>query len=124
DGTLVGYIEASGAPPPPTTGTFPMARTGTTTTMDDACNTSPTKPAAGSLTGKIALIRRGTCSFYEKSFNAQSAGAIGRVLYNNAAGFISPTVAGTPAITIPVVAITAAQGSVINRRLAGGGVHL
>jgi minor extracellular serine protease Vpr len=124
DNQKVGYIEASGAPAAPTSGTFPMARTGTTTTVDDACTASPTKPAAGSLTGKIALIRRGTCSFYEKSFNAQSAGAIGVVLYNNATGFISPTVAGTPAITIPVVAITAAQGSVINGRIAGGGVNL
>ena len=48
---------------------------------------------AGSLTGRVALIRRGTCSFYEKAFNAQSAGAAGVVLYNNVPGFISPTVA-------------------------------
>ncbi|MFO1286420.1 MAG: hypothetical protein U1F49_07755 [Rubrivivax sp.] len=33
------------------------------------------------------------------------------VLYNNTAGGLSPTVAGTPAITIPVVMITQAQGN-------------
>jgi hypothetical protein len=54
----------------------------------------------------VVLIRRGTCSFYVKSFNAQTAGAIGVVLYNNVAGRVSPTVAGAPPITIPVVAIS------------------
>jgi minor extracellular serine protease Vpr len=121
DGATVGYIAASGAPAAPTSGAFPMARTGTTTSANDACN--PLAP--GSLTGFVVLIRRGTCSFYQKSFNAQTAGAAGVVLYNNAAGFISPTVTpGTPAITIPVVAITAAQGAVINGRLASGPVTL
>ncbi|MBK9655461.1 MAG: S8 family serine peptidase [Rhodanobacteraceae bacterium] len=42
--------------------------------------------AAGSMTGKIALISRGTCNFTEKSLNAQAAGAIALVLYNNAGG--------------------------------------
>jgi minor extracellular serine protease Vpr len=40
---------------------------------------------AGSLTGKIALIERGTCNFSEKVFNAQRAGAIAAFIYNNAA---------------------------------------
>jgi hypothetical protein len=42
------------------------------------------------------------------------------VLYNNAAGALNPTVAGTPAITIPVVAITAAQGATLNSLIAAG----
>ena len=121
DGTRVGYIAAAGAPTPPVTGSFPMARTGTATIANDACNvgTPPVSPLPpGSLTGKVALIRRGTCSFYEKSFNAQSAGAAGVVLYNNAPGFVSPTVAGTPPITIPVASISAAKGVLIDSRLA------
>ncbi|HEV8345027.1 MAG TPA: S8 family serine peptidase [Vicinamibacterales bacterium] len=120
DDTKIGYIAATGAPVPPTSGSFPMVRTGTTTTANDACNPLP----AGSLTGRIALIRRGTCSFNQKSFNAQSAGAVGVVLYNNVAGFVSPTVAGPPAITIPVVAVTAARGALIDGRLASGAVIL
>jgi subtilisin family serine protease len=93
-----------------------MARTGTPASTSDGCSAlSP-----GSLTGKVVLIQRGTCGFYQKAFNAQSAGAAGVVLYNNVAGFISPTVAGTPAITIPVVAITNAQGVTINNRIAAG----
>ena len=41
---------------------------------------------AGSLTGKIALIQRGTCNFSEKVYNAQRSGAIAAFVYNNAAG--------------------------------------
>ena len=120
DAAPVGYIAATGAPPAPTTGTFPLARTGTTTTTNDACAAL----APGSLTGSVVLIRRGTCSFYQKAFNAQSAGAAGVVLYNNAPGFVSPTVAGTPPITIPVVSITAAKGALIDGRIAGGGASM
>jgi hypothetical protein len=120
DGTNIGYIAATGAPAAPTSGSFPMARTGTPASTADACSPLP----AGSLTGQVALIRRGTCSFYQKAFNAQAAGAAGVVLYNNAAGFVSPTVAGTPAITIPVVAVTAARGVLIDGRLATGPVTM
>ena len=122
DAAQIGYTVASASPLPPTSGTFPLARTGTTTTTNDACNA--VAPAAGSLTGKIALIRRGTCSFYEKAFNAQAAGAIGVVLYNNVAGRVNPTVAGSPAITIPVVSISNTEGALIDGRLALGPVDL
>ena len=114
--TNITFTNATGAPPPPTSGTFPLARTGTPTTPDDACAALP----AGSLAGKVALIRRGTCSFYVKAFNAQSAGAIGVILYNNAAGRVSPTVAGVPPITIPVVAILQSDGIAIDAAIAGG----
>ena len=120
DATSVGYIAAAGAPPPPTTGSSPMARTGTSTSTADACVALP----AGSLTGFVALIRRGTCSFYQKAFNAQTAGAVGVVLYNNVPGIVSPTVVGTPPITIPVVSISAAKGVLIDSRLASGPVTM
>jgi subtilisin family serine protease len=38
------------------------------------------------LTGRIALILRGICTFEEKITNAASAGAIGAVIYNHEAG--------------------------------------
>lgn len=122
DNAPVGYTPATGAPLPPTSGTQAMARTGTATTTNDACNA--VAPAAGSLTGKVALIRRGSCYFYEKAFNAQNAGAIGVVLYNNVAGRITLNVAGTPAITIPVVSISDAEGVMIDGRLAAGAVDM
>lgn len=116
DGVHYGYNQAAGAPNAPTSGSLPMARTGTTTTTNDGCN--PLAP--GSLTGTAVLIRRGTCTFFQKATNAQNAGAAAVVLYNNVAGQISPTVAGTPPITIPVVAITAADGATLNGKIAAG----
>ena len=119
DGTLIGYGTAAAAPLPPESGSYPMARTGTTASVDDGCDA-----IAADLTGHVALIRRGTCPFYTKALNAQNAGAAGVVLYNNVPGRISPTVAGTPAITIPVVAISDVEGALIDSRLADGPVTM
>ncbi|MCU0479543.1 MAG: S8 family serine peptidase, partial [Chloroflexi bacterium] len=126
-GTPYGYNPATGAPLPPSAGSLPMAKTwagaapspSTSTTaapVDDGCAALP----AGSMAGHAVLIRRGTCSFYQKAFNAQQAGAAAVVLYNNQAGALNPTVAGAPAITIPVVAITAAQGVALHNSIAAG----
>lgn len=120
DDTQIGYGTAAAAPLPPTSGTYPMARTGTTATLDDACAPLP----ANSLDGMVALIRRGTCPFHTKAANAQAAGAAGVALYNNGPGRFSPTVAGTPAITIPVVAISDTEGALIDGRLATGPVDM
>jgi len=121
DGTAVGYNPATGAAPTPTSGTWPMMRTGTKTSAGDACTALP----IGSLTGRVALIRRGTCAFHTKAFNAQNAGAAGVVLYDNiVASPLNPTVAGAPAITIPVVGVIAAAGELINDRLASAPVDL
>jgi subtilisin family serine protease len=60
---------------------------------------------AGSLTGKIALIERGTCTFSEKVFNAQRGGAVAAFVYNTPAGGdnLQALTAGTHAadVTIP-----------------------
>jgi minor extracellular serine protease Vpr len=117
---LIGFNNATGAPVTPISGAFPLTRTGTITTPDDACNPLP----AGSLAGQIVLVRRGTCGFFIKATNVQAAGAVGAVLYNNAAGALNPTVAGTPAITIPVVAITSTDGAAINAQMDAGPVTL
>jgi minor extracellular serine protease Vpr len=54
------------------------------TALSTACNTN--KPATGSLTGKIALISRGVCTFSEKIRNAEAAGAVATLVVNNVAG--------------------------------------
>jgi hypothetical protein len=120
DNRAMGYSNSAGAPPAPLSGSFPMSRTGTQTSAADACAALP----AGSLAGTVVLVRRGTCSFYIKAFNAQSAGALAVVLYNNAPGFVSPTVAGTPPITIPVVIASQVDGNEIDTRLAAGPVTI
>ncbi|MDB4896157.1 MAG: in-like serine protease, partial [Firmicutes bacterium] len=120
DNTGIGYAPASGAPLPPSAGSQEMARTGTSASTADGCSALP----AGSLTGKVALIRRGSCTFYTKAINAQNAGAVGVVLYNNSPGRFSGTVTGSPAITIPVVSVSDAEGKLIDSRLANGPVTM
>jgi minor extracellular serine protease Vpr len=66
------------------------------------------------------LVKRGTCSFYEKAIAAQKAGYTAVVLYNNSAGIISPTVAGDPEVTIPVVSITQDDGVALQKKIAKG----
>jgi minor extracellular serine protease Vpr len=56
--------------------------------LGTACTALP----ANSLTGKIALISRGTCTFSIKIRNAQSAGASAVLIVNNVAG--DPTAMG------------------------------
>jgi subtilisin family serine protease len=118
DDASFGYIQASASPEAPTSGTQPLTRLGPTTTADDGCNTSTTRPPAGSLTGKVVLIRRGTCTFHEKVLNAQNAGAIGAVLYNNVPGQFAATVTGPVAITIPAVSVSDVDGANLAGRIA------
>jgi minor extracellular serine protease Vpr len=124
---LYTYMRASGSlSNPPDSGSADLVATGTPTTTGDGCVNAP---APGSLTGKIALIRRGsalppapTCGFYNKAINAERAGALGVVIYNNVAGALNPTVtptpAGAPPVTIPVATITQADGEEIYAGLA------
>ena len=126
DDRKVGFTEAAAAPASPTTGQLTLAQTGTPTTTNDACPTAPAifKDLGPGYEGKAVLIRRGSCGFYNKALAAQHAGAAAVVLYNNTAGRINPTVApvapGTEAITIPVVAITAADGATMSGRITAG----
>jgi subtilisin family serine protease len=62
-------------------GVVTEAPTNAATGLSTAC-----APLATSLTGKIALISRGTCSFSTKIRNAQSAGAVAVLVANNIAG--------------------------------------
>jgi minor extracellular serine protease Vpr len=113
DDQAFGYMQATAAADAPTSGSMPLTRTGTPTTGDDMCAALP----AGSLTGKVALIRRGTCTFHIKTLNAQNAGAIGAVLYNNVPGLFAATVAGSTPITIPVVSISDTDGAELAGRI-------
>jgi minor extracellular serine protease Vpr len=80
-----------------------------------------TNPANGctaittNLTGKIALIDRGVCTFTTKVRNAQNAGAVGVLVVNNVAG--DPTAMGadgtTPAPTIPAAMLGKNEGNAI-----------
>lgn len=58
--------------------------------------------------GKIALIKRGSYSFYDKVQNAAKAGAKGVIIFNNSEGMISGTLGQIT--DIPALAITQAEG--------------
>jgi minor extracellular serine protease Vpr len=127
DGRHVGFNLATAAPEPPTSGSLPLVQTGNPTAANDACPSAPALVkdyTAGTFTGRAVLIRRGACGFYNKSLAAQRAGAAAVILYNNAPGRVSPTVAPvaplTEKITIPVVAITAAEGTLLSERTNAG----
>jgi hypothetical protein len=45
-------------------------------------------PPADSITGKMWLVRRGTCSFNDKAIVAEKAGASGMIVVNNAPGLL------------------------------------
>ncbi|SDS98216.1 PA domain-containing protein [Nocardioides scoriae] len=64
---------------------------------------------AGFTAGSIALIQRGTCSFYDKALNASEAGASAVLVLNRGTTDETGPVAGTlgePGITIPVLGIS------------------
>jgi hypothetical protein len=90
---------------------------GATLTTGDAC-TALINSAA--VTGKIALVYRGTCNFTDKVMNAQNAGAIGVVVMNHAdGGDALMTMAGSnSAITIPAVFVGYSAGVTIVNQLS------
>jgi MYXO-CTERM domain-containing protein len=75
------------------------------------------------VTGKIALIDRGTCPFVAKVKNAQNAGAIGVIIANNAAGTIN--MGGTDGtITIGALMVSLADANTIKTALASNTVNV
>jgi hypothetical protein len=87
-----------------------------------AC-TAITNP--GDVSGKIALIDRGTCNFTVKVKNAQDAGAIAVVIADNVLSEPPPGLGGSdPTITIPSARITLADGNAIKGELPGVNVTL
>jgi hypothetical protein len=100
------------------TGTFQLVNDGAGASPTDGCE--PFTLAAGA----IALVDRGNCDFTVKAQNAQNAGAAAVVVVNNVAGSPS-TMGGTnPAIVIPAVMVSLADGTTIKAGLpATGRVH-
>jgi PKD repeat protein len=85
-------------------------------TSSDGCSAFTN---AAAISGKIALIDRGTCSFVIKTQFAQAAGAIGVIIANNATGTTPPAMTGTPTttITIPSVSVTQSDGNAMKTQL-------
>ena len=77
---------------------------------------------AGSLNGKIAVIRRGSCDFVFKTQQAQDAGAIAVIMINNVLG--DPIIMGGTGtgITIPAILIYKTDGDAIISSLLNGDI--
>ncbi len=74
--------------------------------------------------GAIALVDRGNCEFQLKTQNAQNAGARAVIVVNNVAGAPSNMGGTNPAIVIPAVMVSLADGTAIKAGLpATGRVH-
>ncbi len=120
-GQRVGYGPATGAPLPTEGQGYPLVALGEPgSPAAQGCQPYTDEQSAQLAQGSAVLVQRGTCSFYQKAINAQNAGAKAVVLYDNQPGIINPTVEGDPAITIPVVMISQADGLQIHANLATG----
>ena len=93
----------------------------------DAANTSTSgcepNDFVGFTPGNIAVIQRGSCDFVVKAMNAEAAGAVGAIIFNE--GQAGRTAAffgtlGAPVVTIPVVGAAFDVGV----ELATGGVEV
>lgn len=80
---------------------------------------------AGAVSGRIALIERGLCGFAQKARNAGDAGAVGVIIYNNAAnangappGMADDGINGA-FVTVPTVSLRRADGLSIVAQLGG-----
>lgn len=81
---------------------------------NNGCSVAGVSPyTAGQFAGKIVLIQRGICPFTQKAKNAQDAGAIAVVIYNNVATLAISPAGSDPSITIPVIAVTLEAGNAI-----------
>ncbi|MGW0364939.1 M28 family metallopeptidase [Streptomyces sp. NPDC002990] len=93
----------------------------------DADGTNGCEPgdfAAGTFTGKIALVKRGGCPFAAKQANAAAAGAVGAIIYNNTEGALNGTLGDPNAGKVPTGGITQADGEKLAADAAAGPVEV
>ncbi|MEI8191693.1 MAG: S8 family serine peptidase, partial [candidate division NC10 bacterium] len=114
---LFGYTTASGAPDP-------LSVFGVTQDLEYAyCGLATSVPT--NVSGKIALISRGTNTFYQKARNAQLGGSVGVIIYNQGNNYsrhdlMGINAAGDPPLTIPVVFSSYEAGNYLKSLI---GVH-
>lgn len=90
-----------------------------TVSSQSGCRAEDFPPA---VSGKIALVQRGTCTFFEKADFARRAGAIGVVIFNEGQPGRRDAIAGTlgEELPIPVVGTTFALGRELYNRIQDG----
>ncbi len=86
--------------------------------LDDGCQSPYANPAA--IAGRIAVVRRGGCTFGVKAENAEQAGAIGLVIANNIEAALPNTVGGSSSASLPTLSITQTDGDALIGALTQG----
>lgn len=102
----------------PAIGTFSVTGDLALSTPANGCGTA----ALTGVSGKIALIDRGSCTFQEKVTNAEAGGAIGVLVANNLAGFPF-TMAGAGS-TIPAMMTSLSMGNSLKADMGSGVVNV
>ena len=98
-----------------------LSPAGTTADVVQAIPNNGCTAITNSVSGKIALIDRGDCTFVQKTKNAQNAGATAVVIVDNVSSATPPGMSGTDnTIIIPAVSVTMASGNTIKGQLSGG----
>ncbi len=121
-GGVVGFYEVGEAGFGPSVATTPA--TGDVVLLEDG--TAPVNDGcepitnAGALSGNIAMIDRGACSFASKVEAAQAAGAIGVIIVNNVAGPAVGMGGSSGIVTIPSVMVSIDDGNLLKAELGNG----
>lgn len=101
----------------PITGNIVLVNDGVSAPTSLGCSTLTN---ASALSGKIALIRRGGCTFAIKVKFAQDAGAVAVIMMNNIAGPPISMGGTDTTITIPSIMISSSDGYLLENALANG----
>lgn len=97
--------------------------------MDGPENTSTSGCEASDFadfpSGSIALVQRGSCTFSDKASNAEAAGAVGVIVFNEGQsgrrGVVDGTLGGADDVSIPVLGATYQLGvTLVDAHEAGG----
>ena len=76
------------------------------------------------LTGQIALVSRGDCTFAAKAVAAGDVGAEAVIVYNNTEGALNGTLGGVEPGSAPAAGITQAEGQNLLAKMAAGPVTM
>jgi hypothetical protein len=83
---------------------------------------TPADYAGKDMHGKIALIQRGTYTFYSKIQNAEAAGAAAAIIFNNVPGLLFAQAGDPGTVTIPAFTINQDVGLSLVSQLQNGPV--
>lgn len=90
----------------------------------EATACTPADWAGTDLTGQVALVSRGTCSFAQKSQAAAAAGAEAVIVYNNADGALNGTLGSDAAGTVGTVGVTRELGQELLAQVRASGANV